>query len=194
MEAKFTGSILVATFLISSATTLPAEAQTSPSAVAFGGNRSSVQPVATVFRCVQKRNGFATVAQRGDRTTPPVITWRSTLGRQYNPQKRCSIVSQRLTHTVARNGGKLRNLQLIAGPVKNQVVICVVNKGQYVCNNSNMLFTLRQENARRPDEIVAMLNNFSFLGNGDPVAESEGLDSFALEKLNRFLGSEENEL
>lgn len=194
MEAKFTGSVLVATLLISGAATLPAEAQTSRSAVAFGGNRSINQPVATVFRCVQKRNGFATVAQRGDRTTPPVITWSSTLGRQYNPQKRCSIVSQRLTQTVARNGGKLRNLQLIAGPVKNQVVICVVSNAQSGCNNYNMLFTLKAENARRPDEIVARLNNFSFLGSGDPVAESGGLDSFALEKLNRFLGSEENEL
>lgn len=194
MEAKFTGSVLAATLLISGVAALPTEAQTYPRTVALRGTLAVDQPVSTVFRCIQKRNGFATIAQRGDRTTPPVITWNSTLGRQYSPQKRCNIVSQRLTQTVARNGGKLKNLQLIAGPVKNQVVICVVNKGQSVCNSSNMLFTLRRENARRSDEIVAMLNNFSFLGNGDAVAESDGLDSFALEKLNHFLGSEENEL
>ena len=191
MEAKFTGSVLVATLISFGAAALTASAQTFPRTVAtLGGIRSFAQPGSTVFHCVRKGDSFATIAQRGDRRTPPVITWSSTLGRQYNPQQRCNIVSQKLTQTVARNGGKLRNLQLVVGPVKNQVVVCVVNRPQFICNSSNMLFTLRPENARRADQVVARLNNFSAQGSGAPVAESAGLNSLPLEKLNRFLESE----
>lgn len=192
MKAKPIGSVLVATLVFSGVMVLTDEAQSSPRSVALKENRmSSAQPQSTSFRCIQNGNGFATIAQRGDRTTPPIITWNTTLGRQYNPQKRCSVVSRKLTQAVARNGGKLKNLQLKAGSVKNQVVICVVGKTQSICNSSNMLFTLRAENARRADQIVARLNNFSIKGSGAPVAESYGLDSVSLEDLNRFLGSED---
>ena len=201
MKAKLTGSVLVATLIFSGATVFTDEAQSSPRGVALKENRTTTttttttttaaQPQSTSFRCIQNGNGFATIAQRGDRTTPPIITWNATLGRHYNPQARCNVVSQRLTQAVARNGGKLKNLQLKAGPVKNQVVICVLSKTQSVCNSSNMLFTLRSENARRSDQIVARLNNFSIKGSGAPVAESYGLNSVSLEDLNRFLGSED---
>ena len=190
MEAKFTGSVLVATLISFGAAALTAEAQTPPSVATLGGMRYFGQLSSTVFHCVRKGDGFATIAQRGDRRTPPVITWSYTLGRQYNPQQRCNIVSQKLTQTVARNGGKLKNLQLVVGPVKNQLVVCVVNMPQFICNSSNMLFTLRPENARRADQVIARLNNFSAQGSGAPVAESAGLDSLPLENLNRFLDSE----
>ena len=189
MKAKPTGSVLVATLIFSGVMVLT-EAQAFPRIVALKENRSAVQPQPTSFRCIQNGNGFATIAQRGDRTTPPIITWNTTLGRQYNPQARCDIVSQKLTQAVARNGGKLKNLQLKAGPVKNQIVICVINKTQSVCNSSNMLFTLRAENTMRAEQVLARLNNFSIKGSGAPVAESYGLDSVSLEDLNRFLGSE----
>lgn len=172
-----------------SSTAIAAKVQNNPDAVGLKGNRAVSQ--GTVFHCIKKGNGFVTVAQRGDRTTPPIISWRSTLGRQYNPQGRCNIVSQKLTQTVARNGGKLRNLQLMAGAVKNQVVICVVSKAQFGCNSSNMLFTLGQENSRRPDQVIARLSNFSVYGKGEPIAESNGLDPVSLDGLNRFLGSED---
>lgn len=195
MKAKLTGSVLAATLIFSGAMVLTDEAQSSSFGISLKENRTTTtmaaQPQSTSFRCIQNGNGFATIAQRGDRTTPPIITWNATLGPQYNPQTRCNIVSQRLTQAVARNGGKLKNLQLKAGPVKNQVVICVVSKTQSVCNSSNMLFTLRAENARRSDQVVAQLNNFSIKGSGAPVAESYGLDSVSLENLNRFLGSED---
>lgn len=190
MEAIFTGSVMVANLIFSGAMALP-EATPSPSGLALKETGFVAQTQSTTFRCVQNRNGFATIAQRGDRTTPPVITWNYTLGRQYSPQKRCKIVSQKLTQIVVSNGGKLKNLQLMAGPVKNQVVICVVKNAQSFCNNSNMLFTLRPENARRADEVLARLNNFSIRGSGAPVAESDGIDSLPLEELNHFLGSED---
>lgn len=187
MESKFTCSVLAATLMFSGATVLPVEAQTAR--VVAVKTRSAAQP--TVFLCVQNRNNFATIAQRGDRTTPPLIIWTSTLGGQYNPQERCSIVSQKLTRTVVHNGGKLKNLQLKAGAVRRQVVICVVKSARSGCNGSNMLFTLRPENAKRKNQVLARLTNFSAAGSGAPIFESGGVDSVALEDLNQFLGSEE---
>lgn len=180
MEAKFTCSLLVATLVFSGATTLTASAQTS----------SNVARISTIFRCVREGNGFATIAQRGDRITPPVITWNSKLG-QYTPQQRCNIASQKLTTAVAQNGGKFKNLQLLAGSVNNQAVICVINKVQPTCNSSNTLFTLRAENAGKPDEVISRLRNFSRQASGTPISESYGLEPVPLEGLNRFLGPEE---
>ena len=164
---QFTVSVLVATLTFYGAIALPAEAQTSLP-YAPGETRFADHPVSTVFRCVRHSNGFATIAQRGDRTTSPVITWNATLG-QYTPQERCNIVSQRLTAAVARNGGKLRNLQLTVGAVNNQAVICVVNNVQPVCNRLNTLLTLQPENAKRPVEILTKLHNFSVQGSGNPI-------------------------
>jgi hypothetical protein len=191
MAAKFTGAVLLATIIFSGGTALKSEAQTAITPIAPGNTLLAATPVSTKFSCVQKGNGFATIAQRGDRTTPPLIIWKSTLGGQYKPQERCNLVSQRLTKTVIRNGGKLRNLQLMAGPVKHQVVICVLNQASSVCNSSNMLFTLRPENAKRSEEVLASLNNFSIKGSGAPVPESNGLNALPLEELNRFLGPED---
>ena len=167
MKFNVTVKILIATLTFYGATALPASAKTSLTYV-LGKNSNAAHSISTVFLCVRHVNGFATIAQRGDRTTPPVITWNATLG-EYTPQQRCNIVSQRLTATVARNGGKLRNLQLTAGVVNNQAVICVVNNVQPICNSSNMLFTLPPENAKIPGEVLAKLYNFSIQGSGNPI-------------------------
>ncbi len=189
MADKFTGAVLLASIISFSGGTVTAEAPPTP--IAPENTLLAATPAFTTFRCQQTGKGLATIAQRGDRTTPPLIIWKSTLGGQYNPQQRCHLVSEKLTQTVIRNGGKLRNLQLMAGPVKHQVVICVVNKASSACNSSNMLFTLRPENAKRTDEVLASLNNFSIKGSGAPVPESNGLDPLPLEELNRFLGPED---
>ena len=190
MKVKSTGSVVATLFLSSAALLTTIAAQASPRVMAFKGTRPVAQNQSTTFRCIRSGRGFATIAQRGDRTTPALITWNTTLGNQYHPQQRCNAVSQRLTKAVAYNGGKLKNLELKAGPIKNQVVVCVVKNVQSACNTSNMLFTLRPENARKADQIVARLNNFSVQGSGAPVAESSGIDAVSLEDLNRFLGSE----
>ena len=187
MADKFTGAVLLASIIFSGGTVT---AYAPPALIPPAKTLLAATPTLTTFRCQQTGKGFATIAQRGDRTTPPLIIWKSTLGGQYNPQQRCHLVSQKLTQTVIRNGGKLRNLQLMAGPVKHQVVICVVNTSS-ACNSSNMLFTLRPENAKRTDEVLASLNNFSIKGSGAPVPESNGLDPLPLEELNRFLGPED---
>jgi hypothetical protein len=187
MAAKFAHPVLIATLILAGATALTAEAQTSPPVAP--GTPTDPRLLSTIFRCVRYSNGFATIAQRGDRTTPPLITWNYTLG-QYTPQGRCNIVSQRLTQAVAENAGKLTNLQLLAGAVNHQAVICVVSNIQPACNMSNVLFTLRAENATRPDEVLATLHNFSVKGSGSPIPESDGLDPLPLEGLNQFLGPE----
>ena len=188
MQAKFTCSLLLATLVFSGATTLTAEAQTNPTGAPT--TPAVAQRISTIFRCVREGNGFATIAQRGTRVTPPVITWNAKIG-QYTPQKRCNIVSQKLTDAVAQNGGKFKNLQLLAGPVNNQAVICVINKVQSTCNSSNTLFTLGGENAARPDEVIAKLRNFSRQASGTPISESFGLEPVPLEGLNRFLEPED---
>ncbi len=187
MQAQLTGSLVLATLFLSGAATLTAAA---PSPSVVPATPAVAHPISTIFRCVRDGNGFATIAQRGDRVTPPVITWNSKLG-QYTPQQRCNIVSQRLTQAVAQNGGKFKNLLLMAGAVNNQAVICVVNNAQSFCNRSNTLFTLGRENATKQDEVIARLRNFSRQASGTPIPESDGYDPISLEGLNQFLGSED---
>lgn len=190
MIAKFTYPVLLTALTFSGATALPTKAQTSLPVIATGTTPANPRLISTVFRCVRDNSSYATIAQRGDRVTPPVITWNSTLG-NYSPQERCQVVSQKLTDAVAQNDGKLRNLVLLVGSVNKQSVICVVSDVQPTCSKSNVLFTLRPENATRPDEVLARLHNFSVNGSGASVVESDGLDSVPLEGLNQFLGSED---
>jgi hypothetical protein len=58
----------------------------------------------TVFHCVPFKGNYATIARRGDRVTPPLIEWTSTLGTEWTPQRRCQEVSQRLTRAVEMTG------------------------------------------------------------------------------------------
>ena len=196
MSAKFTDSILVATLL------------TLSSSIAFGlaPTRVAAQSSGTIFRCIKYNKGFATIAQRGDRVTPPAITWNAKLG-SYTPEKRCRLVSQKLTQVVALNGGKLRNLVLITGTLNRQKVVCVINSSvSTACNSANLLFTLQPKNAIRQGEVAAKLHNFSVMGTGSPVEEFVGTtprplftvkpqpassaDSLPLEGLNQFLGED----
>lgn len=181
---KFTSSVLVASLMLSGVMAIKGQAESIPSTEV-----AVAPPLATTFNCVSYGSGFATVARRGDRTTPPIITWNTTLGR-YTPHLRCNMVSQRLTQLVAQNGGKLKNLQLVVGSVRHQIVVCAVNSLQPSCNSSNMLFTLRPDNARRSDQVLATLNEFPVFGTGATVAESSGTNSLPLERLEQFLQPE----
>lgn len=193
--AKFTDLILATTLLLSGAIT-------------FSSKTQAAEQLPTTFRCIKYNNGFATIAQRGDRTTPPAITWNTTLG-QYTPEKRCQQVSRKLSQVVALNGGKLRHLVLKTGTVNRQQVVCVINSSvSTACNSANLLFTLQSRNAKRPGEVVAKLQNFSVMGTGVPVEEFVGTTSrplfgvssqpvssvnyLSLERLNQFLGSEDS--
>ncbi len=132
----------------------------------------------TIFQCVPFKGSYATIARRGDRVTPPMIEWTSTIGAEWTPQKRCQEVSQRLTKAVAATGGKLRNLQLTYGSVKGQRVICYVDSSTTVnaCNERNLLFTLRKEDMGKEREILQQIVQFSLTGTGNAIQQSEGQD------------------
>ena len=132
-------------------------------------------PTQTTFHCTPMQGGsYATVAKRGDRQTPPMIVWTSTLGEfgQYTPQRRCEIVSDKFTQAVALNGGKLKSMLLTYGINNRQRVICYVNSPNGSCNSDNQLFTLRPADRGRERQILEKLVNFGIQGTGTPVQQS----------------------
>lgn len=131
-------------------------------------------PALTTFHCVQTGDAYATVARRGDRQTPPMILWRSTLGEygQYTPERRCQIVSDKFSRAVVLNGGKLGGMSLTYGVSNRQRVVCSVNHYRESCNSENQLFTLRPSDYGRERQILEQLVNFSAKGSGTPVQQS----------------------
>ena len=137
----------------------------------------------TTFECRMKVNGNKkepiTVARRGDRVTEPMITWRDeSFGSKYTPEKRCQIVSQRLTKAVAISG-KLSNLDMTNGIVNSVPVICYITKKSEKCNSENILFSLKPEEKGQEKTIVAGLLNFSKLGSGGGILRKAGADPAA---------------
>lgn len=128
------------------------------------------QDLSTTFRCVREGRNFATIAERGDRTTPPIVQWRTgEFGPDYTPQQRCQIVSDRLSRAVSENGGRLTNLYLSTGTLNRLPVVCYLNGGATRCNSNNLLFTLDRRNAQNPDAVLQDLLNFGVSGTGRPV-------------------------
>lgn len=121
--------------------------------------------VVTTFGCVPLvGGGYATVAQRGERTTPPMITWKKTSGK-FTPEKRCNIVGERLTKAVAANGGKLRQVRLTYGPVNGIPVICHINNLNEKCSSTNLLLTLNHSDRGKEDQLLQQLVTFSVTGS-----------------------------
>lgn len=163
MKFKFSTPVLVAALALSGAAVFQTQAQ--------------AQSAPTTFHCVKSGSGFATVARRGGKQSPPMITWQSYIfGPEYTPEVRCNNVSQRLTSAVAQNGGSLRNLLLTTGKINGQTVICYINVGAPRCNGSNMLFTLNPENARDPGTALASILRFGAGTGGGPLRQSESGD------------------
>lgn len=128
----------------------------------------------TLFKCVQQGSGWATTVERGNITTKsPLITWDSTeFGPEFTPDKRCQIVSDKLTKAVAKNGNRLGTLQLTVGRLNNQSVVCVVNDGKTSCNDDNILFTLNQNNSQNGQAVLDKIFGFS-KGNADSPSVRE---------------------
>jgi Circadian oscillating protein COP23 len=126
----------------------------------------------TTFECRMKVNGDVkepvTVARRGDRVTEPMITWKDKSFGKYTPEKRCQIVSQRLTKAVAISG-KLSNLDMTSGVINSLPVICYITKKGEKCNSENILFSLKASEKGQEQTIVAGLLNFSKLGSGGGI-------------------------
>ncbi|MDZ7951180.1 COP23 domain-containing protein [Nostoc sp. DedQUE09] len=133
------------------------------------------QPSAsTSFICGQVGSDPATLVQANGRIlSSPLIIWQ-TASNDMSPQQRCQMVSQRMTATVAQNGGKLSNLLLTTGKVNGFSVICFVNAAES-CNPNNVIMTLlRGENARNPGNVLARIVRFGQRGKGANVVEAGG--------------------
>ncbi|AFY91486.1 COP23 domain-containing protein [Chamaesiphon minutus] len=104
--------------------------------------------------------GLQTIVQKGDRQAV-MLSWNyDGFGREYTPEKRCQIVSERLQLAADRNGGTFQDLQLASGVVNSQTVICALSSHSK-CNRRNMLFTLKPENARNPESVIQKMLVFA---------------------------------
>ncbi len=117
----------------------------------------------TTFACVKKGEDPATIAVRGERKTAPMIIWKDKSYGVYTPQKRCEIVSKRLTKAVA-GSGTLKNLNMTHGMLNSLPVICYITSKDEKCNANNILFSLKSSERGREKEIVAGLLDFSKFG------------------------------
>jgi hypothetical protein len=147
---------------------------------------SNKLPVTTVFECVQTDTGFATFVKRGERQlSVPLLTWnKEEFGPDFTPEKRCKMVSQKLTDKVASNGGRLQGLSLAYGKVNDFTVICALTLKENKCNSENQLFTLSEANAKKPGLALSKIFKFS-QGNatGDDTIPENGFWRIALENL-----------
>ncbi|MCC3410355.1 COP23 domain-containing protein [Microcoleus sp. PH2017_02_FOX_O_A] len=139
----------------------------------------------TVFKCIQQGSGWATTVEKGNITTKaPLITWDTTeFGGNYTPDKRCEIVSKKLTKAVADSGGKLDDVQLTVGFVNNQNVVCVLDKSSTECTSKNMLFTLSDKNSKNPHEALEKILRFNE-GKATGVTVSENANSSSILLIN----------
>lgn len=125
-------------------------------------SNSSSSEGKTKFLCVQDdQNRWVTIAQRNNlKTIKPLLIWQTKeFGDNWTPKKRCHHVTEKLNKAVANNGGFLGNLALKDGKVGNYTVICVATRED--CTADNMLFTLKRENASKPQEVLAKIAGFA---------------------------------
>jgi hypothetical protein len=211
MKHQLKTAILVATLAISSIVALGSSVQALPP-VDNGNNKvnnSNSSPVADVdsseeantgtqFTCVSQGDGnVATVGQRPGGEPIPVIIWTSAsskyFGEKFTPQSRCQIVTPKLNAAVAESGGSLKDVVLMNGRVNNNTVICVVSANDTGCNGRNTLFTLKPENAKKADQILAQIIQISRKGSSAGVIrETQGrvkvrLSDLLTKKANRSL-------
>jgi hypothetical protein len=193
MKHQLKTATLVATLAISSIVALGSSVQALPP-LDNGNNKvnnSNSSPVADVdpseeantgtqFTCVSQGDGnVATVGQRPGGEPIPVIIWTSAsskyFGEKFTPQSRCQIVTPKLNAAVAESGGSLKDVVLMNGRVNKNTVICVVSANDTGCNGRNTLFTLKPENAKKADQILAQIIQISRKGSSAGVIrETQG--------------------
>lgn len=125
-----------------------------------GSNNDRVVNVAATSLKVSCQN-LTTVVQKGDRQAT-MFAWNyDGFGKDFTPEKRCQIVSERLQQAVNKNGGTFKELQLASGTLNSQVVICALSAKSNKCNRQNILFTLKPENARNPEGVMQKIFEFA---------------------------------
>jgi hypothetical protein len=188
MKYQLKTAIVVATLALSSIVGLGSTVQALPpvdNTVDTSSDNSNVDPseeanTGTKFSCVPQDNGnVATVGQRPGGQPIPIIIWtRQTskyFGDKYTSQGRCEIVTNKLTRAVTNSGLKLKDVVLMTGRVNKSTVICIVSANETGCNGGNTLFTLKPENAKKADQILAQIMRISREGSSAGVVrETEG--------------------
>ncbi|MBW4448483.1 MAG: COP23 domain-containing protein [Spirirestis rafaelensis WJT71-NPBG6] len=133
-----------------------------PSEFALAQTQPTRKADVTTFHCIRQGNGYATVARRGSRQTGAMITWNSTaFGPKFTPQKRCELVSQRLTKAVTSSGGRLSTLKLTHGIIGSNPVVCYINSTRGECNSNNLILTLNQSERGQEEQILNEFKKFS---------------------------------
>ena len=190
MKYQLKTAIVVATLAISSIVGLGDPVQALPPVDnTIDNSNSSAMPdvdpsevanTGTKFTCVPQGDGsVATVGQRPGGQPIPVIIWTSAaskyFGEKFTPQGRCQIVTPKLNQAVAESGGSLKDVVLMTGRVNNKTVICVVSANDTGCNRRNTLFTLKPENAKKADQVLAQIMQISREGSSaGSVRETQG--------------------
>lgn len=182
MKYQLKTAIVVATLALSSIVGLGSTVQALPpvdNTVDTSSNNSNVDPLeeantGTKFSCVPQDNGnVATVGQRPGGQPIPIIIWTSQtskyFGDKYTSQGRCKIVTNKLTRAVTNSGLKLKDVVLMTGRVNKSTVICIVSANETGCDGGNTLFTLKPENAKKADQILAQIMRISREGSGAGV-------------------------
>ena len=131
------------------------------------------------FDCVAEENGrFATIAKQEGQQAPLIVwTAESTayFGDEYSPKNRCDEVTERFNAAVDRNQGEFRTLLLTNGVMNGETVICALGTQDTECSSSNLLFTLKPENAERSGEILSQLMAFGLHGSeAGYITETQG--------------------
>jgi Circadian oscillating protein COP23 len=107
-----------------------------------------------------------TVVEREDRRAV-MMTWTTNyFGGKFTNAKRCQIVSERLQKASDLNGGTFQDLELASGTLNSQTVICVLKDNSQKCDGSNLLLTLKPENARDPQAVIRKIATFANNGTG----------------------------
>ena len=188
MKHQLKTAIVVATLALSSIVGLGSTVQALPpvdNKVDSSSNNSNVDPseeanTGTKFSCLSQSNGsVATVGQRPGGQPIPVIIWTPQtskyFGEKFTPQQRCQTVTKKLGQAVANSGGRLKDVVLMTGRVNKSSVICVISASDTGCNKDNQLFTLKPENAKKADQVLAQIMRISREGSSAGVIrETEG--------------------
>lgn len=119
---------------------------------------------------------FAATSERKDPVA--IIRWKFGMG-SYTPQSRCNSVSPKFQ--TAWTGGRLHFIT--AGTAKNGAgIICGVASRDRACDESTMLFTLK--NTKQAQETIAGIEGIRGGSAGGPVSQSSGaIEPVSLDEL-----------
>jgi hypothetical protein len=111
-----------------------------------------------------------TFAATSTRTEPlAIIRWKTSFA-GYNPQNRCNIVSQKFQ--TAWKGGRLKFLSAGTAKKTGQGIICGTASQGNTCDESSMLFTLK--NSQAAGDIIDSIYQIQHGTNRDPISQSSG--------------------